>query len=157
MKFLSRKCIKKSETADRHKRIYAHRYLGVDGFYVVDLMTSRCSFNPEDFVSHVLVPMVAKVFSGGESHILVDYNFTRITAESTFQKTPEQFITENYIGRVPHPPCSPDQAPSDIWLFVHAKTSLVGQTFDEPEQLLEAITEFLNTIRPPEVVAVFSH
>jgi hypothetical protein len=36
------------------------------------------------------------------------------------------------------------------------KTSLVGQTFDEPEQLLAAITEFLNEIRPSEVVAVFS-
>jgi hypothetical protein len=37
------------------------------------------------------------------------------------------------------------------------KTSLIGQTFDEPEQLLEAITKFLNEIHPPEVVAVFSH
>jgi hypothetical protein len=37
------------------------------------------------------------------------------------------------------------------------KTSLVGQTFAEPEQLPEAITEFLNEIQRPEVVAVFSH
>jgi histone-lysine N-methyltransferase SETMAR len=58
---------------------------------------------------------------------------------------------------VPHPPYSPDLAPSDFWLFGDVKTSLVGQTFDEPEQLLEAITEFLNEIQPPEVAAVFSH
>jgi hypothetical protein len=37
------------------------------------------------------------------------------------------------------------------------KTSLVGQTFDESEQLPEAINEFLNEIQPPEVVTVFSH
>jgi hypothetical protein len=37
------------------------------------------------------------------------------------------------------------------------KTSLVGQTLDEPEQLLDAVTEFLNEIQPPEMVAVFSH
>jgi hypothetical protein len=37
------------------------------------------------------------------------------------------------------------------------KTSLVGQTFDEEESLLEAITEFLNEIQPPETVAVFGH
>jgi hypothetical protein len=37
------------------------------------------------------------------------------------------------------------------------KTLLVGQTFDEPEQLLDAITEFLNEIQPPDVVAIFSH
>jgi hypothetical protein len=35
--------------------------------------------------------------------------------------------------------------------------SPVGQTFDEPEQLLEATTEFLNEIQPPEVITVFGH
>jgi histone-lysine N-methyltransferase SETMAR len=74
-----------------------------------------------------------------------------------FSKATEQLITENHIGRLPHPPYSPDLAPSDFWLFGHVKTSVVGQTFDEPEQLLETITEFLNEIHPPEVVAVFSH
>jgi hypothetical protein len=41
--------------------------------------------------------------------------------------------------------------------ILDVKTSLVGQIFDEPKQLLEAITEFLNEIQPPEVVTVFSH
>jgi hypothetical protein len=72
-------------------------------------------------------------------------------------KATEQFIIENHIGCVPHPSYSPDLAPSDFWLFDHVKTSLVRQTFDEPEQLLEAITEFLNEIQPPESIAVFSY
>jgi hypothetical protein len=59
---------------------------GVDGFHVVDLIISQGSFNSEHFLNHVLAPMVAKVFPGGEFHILVDYNFTWITAESTFQR-----------------------------------------------------------------------
>jgi hypothetical protein len=58
---------------------------------------------------------------------------------------------------VPHPPDSPDLAPSDFWLFGHVKTSCVGQTFDEPEQLLEAVTEFLNEVQSPEVIVVFIH
>jgi hypothetical protein len=58
---------------------------------------------------------------------------------------------------VPHPLSDPDLTPSDFWLFGHVKTSLVGQTFDVPEQLPEPITEFLNEIQPPEVVEVFSH
>jgi hypothetical protein len=37
------------------------------------------------------------------------------------------------------------------------KTSLVGQTFDEPEQLLEAVTELLNEIQSPEMIVVFIH
>jgi hypothetical protein len=37
----------------------------VDGFHVIDLITSQRSFNSEYFVSHVLAPMVAKVFPQG--------------------------------------------------------------------------------------------
>jgi transposase len=58
-----------------------------------------------------------------------------------FLKATEQLITENHIGRVPHPPYSPDLAPWDFWLFGHVKASLVSQTFDEPEHLLHAVTE----------------
>jgi transposase len=67
-----------------------------------------------------------------------------------FSKATQQFITENHLGRVPHPPYSHDLTPSDFWLFGHVKISLVSQTFDEPEQPLEAITEFLNEIQPPK-------
>jgi transposase len=74
-----------------------------------------------------------------------------------FSKATEQFISENHIRRVPHPPYSPDLVPSAFCLFGHVRTSLVGQTFDDPEQLLEAITEFVNEIQPPEVVVVVSH
>jgi histone-lysine N-methyltransferase SETMAR len=130
---------------------------GVDGLHIIDLMISQRSFNSEHFVSHVLAPMVAKVFSRGRiphTHQLqLHLDYCRVH----FLKATEQFITKNHIGRVPHPPYSPDFTPSDFWLFVHVKTSLVGQAFDEPDQLLEAITEFLNGIEPPEVVAVFSH
>jgi hypothetical protein len=63
----------------------------------------------------------------------------------------QQFSTENHIGLVPHLPYNPDLGPSGFRLFGHVKTSLVSQTFDEPEQLLEAITEFLNEIQPSEL------
>jgi hypothetical protein len=58
---------------------------------------------------------------------------------------------------VPHPPYSPDIALSNFWLFGHGKNSLAGRTLDEPEQLLEAITEFLDEIQPSELEVVFSH
>jgi aromatic ring-opening dioxygenase catalytic subunit (LigB family) len=45
----------------------------------------------------------------------------------------------------------------DFWLFGHGTTLLVGQTSDESEQLLEAITESLNEIHPAEVVAISRH
>jgi hypothetical protein len=55
------------------------------------------------------------------------------------------------------PPYGLDLASSDFWIFGHLKASLVGLSLDEPEQLLEAITEFLNEIQPPKAVAIFGH
>jgi hypothetical protein len=55
-------------------------------------------------------------------------------------------MSENHILHVRHRPYSPDLAPSDFWIFGHMKTALVGQTFEEPEELLEAVMEFLNEI-----------
>jgi histone-lysine N-methyltransferase SETMAR len=130
---------------------------GVDGFHVVDLMTSQRRFNSEYFMSYVLAPMVVKVFPRERIPQTCRLQLHLDDCRVHFSKLTEQFFTENHIRRVPHPRYSPDLAPSDFWLFGHRKTSLVGRAFNEPEQLLEAITEFLNEIHPPEVVAVFRH
>jgi hypothetical protein len=120
-------------------------------------MTSQRSFNSEYFVSLVLARMVAKVFPQGRISQTHRLQLHLDNCRFRFSKSTEQFITENQIRRVSHPPDSLDLAPSDFWPFGHVKTSLVGQTFDEPEQLLEVITEFLNDIQLPEVVTVLSH
>jgi hypothetical protein len=106
---------------------------GVSDFHVVDLMTLQHSFTPEYFASHVLVPMITKVFSRGRIPHTRRLQLHLDSCRVHFSKATEQFITENQIGRVPHPRYSPDCAPSDFWLFDHVRTSLVGQTFDEPE------------------------
>jgi hypothetical protein len=108
-------------------------------------------------MNHVLAPMVAKVFPRGRIPHICRLQFHLDNCRVHFSKAAEQFITENQIGRVPHLLNSSDLVSSDFWIFGHVKTSLVGQTFDEPEKLLGAITKFLNEIQPPEVVTVFSH
>jgi transposase len=138
------------------KKIILTIIWGADGFLVVDLMTWQCSFNSEYFVSYVLAPIIAKVFLRGRIPHTRRLQLHLDNCRVHFSKASEQFMTENHIGRVPHPPYSPDRALLDFWLFGHVKISLAGQTFDEPEQLLEAIIEFLNEIQPPEVVTVFS-
>jgi histone-lysine N-methyltransferase SETMAR len=130
---------------------------GVDSFHVVDRMTSHRSLNSEFFVNYVPALMVAKVFLRGRIPHTRRLRLHLDNCRVHFSKATEYFITESDIGHVPHPPYSTDLAPSYFWLFGHVKTLLVGQTFHEPKQLLEAVTEFLNEIQPPEMVAVFSH
>jgi hypothetical protein len=58
---------------------------------------------------------------------------------------------------VPHPPYSPDQAPSDFWLFGYMKVGLAGQSFAEAEGLFEGILAFLEEIQVSELKLVFHH
>jgi hypothetical protein len=59
------------------------------------------------------------------------------------------------MRHIPHPPYSPDLAPSDFWLFGRIKTGLAGRSFAEPEELLESVREFLGGILGAELTAGF--
>jgi hypothetical protein len=65
----------------------------------------------------------------------------------------EQFLEANDILRISHPLDSLDLAPSDFWLFGGIETTLARAKFDESEQLLDAITEFLDKISVEELRA----
>jgi hypothetical protein len=47
-------------------------------------------------------------------------------------------------------------APSDFWLFGHIKTSVAGRVFNHADELLEAVIEFLNDMKPSELQLVFT-
>jgi histone-lysine N-methyltransferase SETMAR len=40
----------------------------------------------------------------------------------------KQYLTLKSITEVEHPPCSPDLAPNDFWLFPKIKSALKGRT-----------------------------
>jgi hypothetical protein len=128
---------------------------GVGGFHVVDLMTSQSSFDSQYFVRNAMTPLIAHIVPQGRiphgRRLYLHLENCRVH----FSKVIDQFITQNQILRVPYSPYSPDIAPSDFWLFSHVKNSLTGGTFDDPEQLLEAIIEFLDEILLSELEVVF--
>ena len=52
-------------------------------------------------------------------------------------------------GKVlPHPPYSPDIAPSDYYLFRSLQNYLNGQEFKNEETIKEAISTFIDSKRP---------
>jgi hypothetical protein len=57
--------------------------------------------------------------------------------------------------RPPHPPYSPDLAPSDFFLFGHVKTALRGTVFESAKELLEAVTTILRGIPTETLLAIF--
>jgi hypothetical protein len=130
---------------------------GVDGFHVVDLMTSQRSFDSQYFVDTIMVPFVEKFFPKGRNLHVRRLHLHLDNCHVHFSKVTEKFIAENHISRIPQPGYSPDLALSDFWLVGHLKNSPAGRMFDEPEELLDGISSLLEEIHPLELHVVFSH
>jgi hypothetical protein len=125
------------------------------GFHVVDLMTSQNRFNSQYLVEHVLVLLVREIFPHSRNRRALRLHVQLDNGRARFSRVAEQFLEANDILRILHPPYTPDLAPSDFWLFGRIKTAIACVKFDEQEQLLNAITEFLNRISVEELRAVF--
>ena len=48
--------------------------------------------------------------------------------------------------RAPHPPYSPDIAPSDFFLFGYVKEQLKGKSFRDGDELFQMISTIINSI-----------
>lgn len=57
-----------------------------------------------------------------------------------------EFLSEQGISTLPHPPYSPDLAPCDFWLFPTMKRMLRGRRFESDEALEEAAVEAIENI-----------
>jgi hypothetical protein len=57
-------------------------------------------------------------------------------------KASKQYLDENSLAPVPHPPYSPDLPPSGFWLFGHIKPSFADRVFNDVDKFLDAAIEF---------------
>jgi len=57
-----------------------------------------------------------------------------------------QYLAENKIKVVPHPPYSPDLAIADFWLFNGLKRNLRGKHFASEEELDSAVLDYFQSI-----------
>jgi hypothetical protein len=51
------------------------------------------------------------------------------------------YMNHNSLKRAPHPPYSPDLAPSDFYQFGYVKHQLQGHEFTEGAEIISAISE----------------
>lgn len=128
---------------------------GVWGFYVVDELPQGMSYNSSYFKKYILDELVSKKFDiwpnsfGKKIWLHLDncrvHNSELITNE--IEKSP--------FKRPPHPPYSPDLAPSDFYLFGNVKRKLEGHSFKSREDLFEKLLEILNEISKEERFKAF--
>jgi hypothetical protein len=156
----------------------------VDGFHVVDLMTSQRNFKAEYLVIHVLSPMVAKVFSRGriprtrrlQLHLdncrvhfqtllsnlslktILDLWLTHLTVLIMHHRTSGFSVMYRLRSSARSSTSRTlDLAPSDFFLFDYVKERLKGIVFPSDEELLDAIGEVVTGIESETLTAVFEH
>jgi hypothetical protein len=70
-------------------------------------------------------------------------------------KQTQDFIEASGMDQVPHPPYSPDLAPSDFYLFGYLKQRLQEQHFEDGDQLFDAIMALTGNIEKVTLQKVF--
>jgi hypothetical protein len=126
------------------------------GFHVVNALRKWSKFNAQYYTNNILVTISewrrlswrtqqGKLWSwlhgdGARPHA------ARVSTD---------YVTRNGMKRAPHPPCSPDLAPSDFFLFGHMKRKMMGYRAESESELLVRIRVMLAEIPRDIVNAVF--
>jgi histone-lysine N-methyltransferase SETMAR len=59
------------------------------------------------------------------------------------------------LQRLDHPAYSPDLSPCDFWFFGRAKTAMQNHSVQNPDKLIEALTNLFDSITCEELQSVF--
>ena len=65
-------------------------------------------------------------------------------APSHTSRVAQAAIREAGIELLPHPPYSPDLAPSDYWLFPNFKKALKGQKYEDTSEVIAAANQWFD-------------
>ena len=70
--------------------------------------------------------------------------------------TVKKYMEENNLHCAPHPPYSPDLAPSDFYLFGALKSRIRDQVFVDRDEIKEWITDQIQMTSKDELMRVFT-
>jgi hypothetical protein len=70
-------------------------------------------------------------------------------------KLSTQCFNQNRMKSAPHPPCSPDLAPSDFYLFGYVERCLAGLSFEDIDQFLTSVEDVMEGIEKVTLQEVF--
>jgi hypothetical protein len=115
------------------------------GFHLIKVLEKGCKFNAGDYITEILEPLSrwgSIEAAGNERKLLVhEHNARPHTAKLSMQ-----YFNENRMKSAPHPPSSPDLAPSDFYLFGYVKRCFASLLFEDADQLLAAVEGVLEGI-----------
>ena len=119
---------------------------GVFGTYILDELPEGEHLNSTYFVDHILIPLEEQADAiwpkRKDRKIWLHLDNCAVHNSMYTQKK----IQQSSFRRAPHPPYSPDIAPSDFLLFGYVKGQLQGREFKQRGELFEAIYTIIDSI-----------
>jgi transposase len=110
------------------------------GFPLIVALPKGCTFKAEYYRDNILTELTQlQPEDDGRKLVVHTDNAKAHTAQKC-----RTFCEENGLRLAPHPPYSPDLAPSDFFLFGYVKERLKGIVFPSYEELLDAIGEVVD-------------
>jgi transposase len=123
------------------------------GFPLILVLPTGRTFNTEYYRDNILAALTQFQPEDDGTKLVVHADNARV---HTAQKC-RTFCEENGLRIAPHPPYSPDLAPSDFFLFGYVKERLKEMVFPLYEEVLDAIGEVVTSIESETLIAVFEH
>ena len=124
------------------------------GFHVVKALPKGAKFNSQYYTNNILVAISDwRQGAGGiwQRSLWIHAD----NARPHVAKVSTDYIGRNRMKQAPHPPYSPDLAPSDFFLFGYVKGKLMGYHADTLSELLVRIRVILSEISRETLNAVF--
>jgi histone-lysine N-methyltransferase SETMAR len=125
------------------------------GFALVRMLPKGAHFDAHYFCTNILaeVDRIRPAATAEDARRKVVLHFDNASPHSA--SATASFLSSHRMKRAPHPPFSPDLAPSDFYLFGKVKTALNGAEFEDEQELLDGVMGILNGITRDELESVF--
>jgi histone-lysine N-methyltransferase SETMAR len=111
-------------------------------FRLITVLPKGCKFNSSHYITEILSPLSEwrSADAHGRTRKLMVY---ADNARPHVSRQTIDYLKRNGMKRAPHPPYSPDLAPSDFYLFCYVKGCLAGHSFENADALFGAVQGIL--------------
>jgi transposase len=125
------------------------------GFHVVDSLPDSTTMSSIYFTDNILMKTASAFFPAMRRERSPTVILHLDNCSVYRSRMAENFMEQNGIESMLHPPYSPDLAPSNFFLFPLVKKRLDQFECDNRDDLLEAITEILGSLQSNDLYRVF--
>jgi histone-lysine N-methyltransferase SETMAR len=114
------------------------------GMYLIEMLSPGERFTKQYFIDEILAKLYNRICNTRPKKKTED---VFLHFDNARPHLVDDILDQMEFTRLPHPPFSPDLAPTDFFLFGYMKHLLEGKEFESPEHLYSEVTKILQSIQ----------